>query len=84
MAAGLPVDKWFAFLLIVMNSTVLPPAMLGTGPDPSKKIFSSDKVSAFSKQQCFSEESDSLKAADRILDRWAEEMQGVLVRARST
>lgn len=81
MAAGLPVDKWFAFGLLVLNSTVLPPAMLGTRPDPSEKRFYSDKVSDFSsKERRLSEGSDSF---GKMSDRWADEMRAVAVRARS-
>ena len=69
MAAGLPVDKWFAFLLMVVNTTVFPPAVQGPRVDLSEKIFSSDKIPVVSFQS--------------VSDRWADEMQAARVRARS-
>ena len=69
MAAGLPVDKWFAFLLMAINATVFPPAVQGPRVELSEKSFSSDMVPAVSFQS--------------VSDRWADEMQAARVRARS-
>jgi len=75
MAAGLPVDKWLVLSLLVMNSTVLPPMVVGTGPHPSEKTICSDKIPALSSEQCPFQE--------RASDPWAGDLQAVLVLARS-
>lgn len=90
MAAGLPVDKWLVLSLLVMNSTVLPPMVVGTGPHPSEKTIRSDKIPALSSEHDLEIRNGAASSSrsqgpfqERASDPWAGDLQAVLVLARS-